>query len=367
MATVDTGSVTEGQSIIISALSNDSDPDTSDSLTINSFTQPSYGTVTANEDGTFTYNAFLDYCGPDSFTYTVKDSQNGTSNTATINITVNPYNYDDNEQGNTIPLTGTACPNILNGNGGDDTIDGLAGNDTLNGGLGANDRIFGGSGDDQITDPDGINAAHGGSGNDIINVTFAASWGGTSPRSDGKITGGYGDDIVNVTMNKSNFFLNMKGDESTPTNTPNDGKDTITLSGSYANSVVDLGGGNDTFTGGVGIDGISGSDGNDLILGMGGNDQLAGQNGNDTLRGGVGSDRLTGGADSDIFVLATGEGRDTITDFSIAQGDKIGLAGGLQFNDLTLSSSNILLGSQILATLTNVTTNTLTVNDFVTV
>ncbi|WP_206816215.1 Ig-like domain-containing protein, partial [Chroococcus sp. FPU101] len=365
VATDDTGSVTEGQSIIISALSNDLDPDIGDTLSINSFTNPSHGTLTDNGDGTFTYTANLDYCGSDSFTYTVKDNQNATSNLATVNLTVNPYNYDDNDQGNTIPLTGTACPNILNGNGGDDAIDGKGGNDTLNGGNGANDRIFAGSGDDQITDLDGINAAHGGSGNDIINVTFASNWGGTSPRSDGKITGGYGDDVITVTMNKSNFFLNLKGDE--PIASALDGNDTVTLLGSYGNSVVDLGGGNDTFNGGVGIDGISGGNGNDLILGMRGNDQLAGQNGNDTLRGGLGSDRLTGGADSDIFVLAISEGIDTITDFSITQSDKIGLADGLQFSNLTFSNSNILFGSQTLATLTNVITSTLTANDFVTV
>jgi Ca2+-binding RTX toxin-like protein len=366
IANDDTASVTEGQSIIIFAFNNDSDPDIGDSLTIDSFTNPTYGILAANGDGTFTYTANLDYCGSDSFTYAVKDSQNATSNPAIVNITVNPYNYDDDDNGNSLPLTGTACPNILNGNGGDDTIDGKGGNDTLNGGNGANDRIFAGDGNDQITDPDGINAAHGGTGNDLINVNFITSWGGTSPRSDGKITGGYGDDIITVTMNKSNFFLNIKGDEPI-SNTPFDGNDTVTLLGSYGNSVVDLGGGNDTFTGGVGRDGISGGDGNDIIFGLGGSDQLTGQNGNDTLRGGLGNDKLTGGDDGDIFVLAVGEGTDTITDFSIAQGDKIGLAGGLQFSNLTFSSSNILFGTQTLAILTNVTTNTLTANDFVTI
>jgi Ca2+-binding RTX toxin-like protein len=237
-------------------------------------------------------------------------------------------------------LLGTACNNIINGNGGNDYIEGRNGNDTLNGGTGFNDQIFGGNDNDSITDPDGILGAHGGTGNDSIVVTFAANWDNdtnpnNAPRSDGKITGGFGDDNITVTMNKSGFFLNLKGDEPA-SNTANDGNDTVTLQGTYGNSVIDLGGGNDTFNGG---------------------------SGNDLLRGGLGNDILIGGSNTDTFVLAAGEGRDTISDF--VQGtDFIGLSDGLTFASLSFSGSSILSGSETLAVLTGITTSNLTVADF---
>jgi Ca2+-binding RTX toxin-like protein len=45
---------------------------------------------------------------------------------------------------------------------------------------------------------------------------------------------------------------------------------------------------------------------------------------------------LTGGNGSDIFVLDKAAGRETITDFSLGQSDKIGLSG-LSFNQLSFS------------------------------
>lgn len=364
----DIATVVEGQAVNIPVLANDSDPDLNDVLSINSFTAPSNGSLVQNPNGTFTYTANLNFCGATSFTYTIKDAAGEVSNTATVEIVITPLNLEGSSGDDT--LLGTACDNILNGNGGNDYIDGRDGNDTIDGGLGFNDRMFGGNGQDTIIDSDGILGAHGGEGNDTIAVNFAATWdndnkSSTAPRSDGKITGGFGDDNITVTMNKSGFFLNMKGDEPT-SNTPSDGNDTVTLLGTYSNAVVDLGGGNDIFNGGVGGDNISGGNGNDKLTSFGGNDQLAGQNGNDTLKGGVGNDKLTGGNDLDIFVLAVGEGTDTICDF-VRGTDSIGLAGGLTFSSLTFNSSSILSGSQTLAVLTGVSTNTLTAADFIAV
>ncbi|WP_256872048.1 putative Ig domain-containing protein [Nostoc sp. TCL26-01] len=249
-------------------------------------------------------------------------------------------------------LSGTPGADIINGFGGDDYIEGLAGNDTIDGGTGRFDRMFGGDGDDTITDPDGILGAHGGLGNDTINVTFAANWDNdnnpnTAPRSDGKITGGYGDDNITVTMNNSKFFINLKGDE--PINNPQGGNDVITLLGSYQNATVDLGSGNDTFIGGNGDDDVSGGAGNDTIFGLGGNDKLTGNNGDDILVGGVGKDTLTGGTGKDIFSFSSpiGHGIDTITDFNSTD-DKIrvdaaGFGGGLVTG--TLFETQFVLGT----------------------
>jgi VCBS repeat-containing protein len=129
------------------------------------------------------------------------------------------------------------------------------------------------------------------------------------------------------------------------------------------------GSGNDELYGGNGNDELLGGDDQDLLMGMNGNDRLVGGDGNDRLIGGFGNDILNGGYGDDVFVLKAGEGTDTIQDFSkvASDMDKIGLAGGLTFAQLSFSGNNILFGSEVLATLTSVTTNTLTASDFVAV
>ena len=88
--------------------------------------------------------------------------------------------------------------------------------------------------------------------------------------------------------------------------------------------IVDAGAGNDTVTGSATAD---------TLLGGLGNDNLSGAAGNDVLTGGKGTDKLTGGAGSDTFDFNAllesikGTTRDSITDFTHSQADKIDLAG----------------------------------------
>jgi Ca2+-binding RTX toxin-like protein len=309
---------------------------------------------------------------------------NNVSQVATTTLSFSDTN--GGTPGNDI-LSGTAGTDRLNGLGGDDFIEGKEGNDTLDGGTGNLDRLFGGDGDDTMTDSDGVNGAHGGTGNDAIDVTFASSWRSSSnqSRSDGKITGGFGDDRLTVTMNERSFFINLKGDEPT-SKQPDDGNDTVTLLGSYANSVVDLGGGNDTFNGGKGRDNVSAQNGDDNLNGGSGNDQLVGGKGDDLLTGGLGSDNLHGGLGSDRFIYnllaerGTFPSGDTINEFSPTS-DRLDLtelmgtltgysgnvAGYLRF---TQAGSDALVGIDAdgggnsfvnLATLTNVSTSELLV------
>lgn len=271
-------------------------------------------------------------------------------------------------------LVGTNRNEIINGQGSDDFISGQGGNDSINGGTGNNDRMFGGDGNDTIADPDGILGAHGGTGNDKINVTFAPSWDNNTnpndaPRSDGKITGGYGDDDITVTMNNSRFFINLKGDEPVNpiSNDPRDGNDAIALLGNYANSVVDLGGGNDRFNGGNGSDNVSGNGGDDIITGGASSDRISGDAGNDTLTGGAGSDR---------FVLATGTATDLITDFTDKE-DRIGLSAGLSFAQIRVTQGTgvnasdtlieLIANNELLAILSGVSASNITSADFVSV
>ncbi len=74
-------------SVIVAPFVNDADPN-GDPLSLDSFTQPTNGTVVDNGDGTFTYTPDFAYAGPDSFTYTVTDGSE--TDTATVNVDVRP-------------------------------------------------------------------------------------------------------------------------------------------------------------------------------------------------------------------------------------------------------------------------------------
>ena len=68
---------------------------------------------------------------------------------------------------------------------------------------------------------------------------------------------------------------------------------------------------------------MNGGAGNDTILGLAGKDILTGGNGTDKLTGGTGSDRFDFNA---LIESVKGTKRDSITDFTHNQADKIDLA-----------------------------------------
>jgi len=148
------------------------------------------------------------------------------------------------------------------------------------------------------------------------------------------------------------------------TQTGGSGDDTLT--GTEGNDLLNGRRGNDSLIGNAGNDTLIGGNGKDFLVGSAGDDLLDGGNGTDTLRGGLGNDTLTGGNRQDIFVFADGEGIDTINDFELGT-DKIGLAEGLTFGNLSFAGNEILLGSDVLAVLIGVNTTTLTASNFVTV
>jgi VCBS repeat-containing protein len=71
-------------------LANDSDPD-GDSLHTVLGSGPSHGTLTLNDNGSFSYSPVGNYSGSDSFTYRASDGT-AQSNSATVTITVTPVN-----------------------------------------------------------------------------------------------------------------------------------------------------------------------------------------------------------------------------------------------------------------------------------
>ncbi|HEY9646107.1 MAG TPA: 5'-nucleotidase C-terminal domain-containing protein [Chroococcidiopsis sp.] len=180
------------------------------------------------------------------------------------------------------------------------------------------------------------------------------------------ILGGAGKDFVNA-LGGNDTVAGLGGDDIIY---GGDGNDTLR---GDANSSSSVGGpsGNDTLYGGNGNDSISGKRGNDKLFGDAGNDRLFGDAGDDLLNGGLGNDTATGGAGADTFVLAVGAGTDTITDFNVSQGDRIGLSGGISFGSLTITKSgrNTLIqsGSETLAILSGVNVGSLTSSAFVAV
>jgi serralysin len=184
-------------------------------------------------------------------------------------------------------ITGNQADNKLWGNGGNDSLIGGAGTDTLVGGAG-NDLLDGGTGADRLEGNSGIDTAT------YTNATAAiiADLTATSENAGEAL----GDTFLLVeNLTGSAFGDTLRGDD-------------------YANVLDGLGG-------------------DDTLIGRSGNDTLIGGAGNDRLQGDRGVDTLTGGAGADTFVFTlisdsrSSSGRDTITDFSAAELDRIDLRG----------------------------------------
>ncbi|MDP3514693.1 MAG: hypothetical protein Q8S20_18275, partial [Sulfuritalea sp.] len=127
---------------------------------------------------------------------------------------------------------------------------------------------------------------------------------------------------------------------------------------------------------------LRGNGGHNVLDGLGGNDTLLGGAGADMLNGGTGADRLVGGAGGDVFVFAAGDGGSTLAAadllYDFEDGiDRIALAGGLDFADLTITQGNgidtatsstvIRIGSEeYLAVLLNISPGSITAADFYT-
>ncbi|MCA0422558.1 MAG: tandem-95 repeat protein [Proteobacteria bacterium] len=101
----DTVSTDAGVAYTGSVATNDRDPD-GDPVTFALGTGPTHGTVTLAGNGAYTYTPTGGYNGPDSFTYTMTDSQ-GASDTATVSITVVPVNGPPVVTGTIPTQTGT--------------------------------------------------------------------------------------------------------------------------------------------------------------------------------------------------------------------------------------------------------------------
>ena len=273
-------------------------------------------------------------------------------------------------------LIGGAGNDKLYGDAGVDTLNGGKGNDTLTGGAGNDVFLYAkGEGNDVITDyavGDKVKITGAKisktsvSGSDIVltvgsgkltlkkaagkkislynNATsltttiIGSSSGATSTAATLTVTNStkspvtVGSAIRTINASSRTTTVRITGNASA--NTINGGKGIDTIYGGAGNDSILGNSGNDKLFGDNGNDTLRGGAGNDSLTGGAGNDKLFGDAGNDTLNGGKGNDTLTGGAGADVFIYASGDGNDVITDYT-AQ-DKLRITGSYS----TLNSGN---------------------------
>ncbi len=260
-------------------------------------------------------------------------------------------------------IRGGTGDDAIEGGEGDDVILGDAGNDTVDGGAG-DDLIIDGGGDDELTGGDGADtfAFLPGHGNDTITdfdtandeidlsqftmaITFTQLQGKMSTvmdPSDVTVVTGVEIDLTDFGGGKitlegltatSDLTAEMfclpdcdstvddilveapvMGDENPNFYIGDTGGVTYHTAG--GDDIVYAEEGDDTIYGGAGDDRLFGGEGSDTVDGGAGDDAIEGNEGDDTLTGGTGDDTLTGGGGADTFVFNSGDGKDTITDFT---------------------------------------------------
>lgn len=125
IAAADSATVTEDGSVDIDVLANDSDVDgTIEAATVQVLTDANHGTTTVDAlTGVITYTPDANFHGSDSFTYVVQDNEGGTSNPATVTITVTSVNDAPVANADTATLAEDTA-HTLNVLGNDSDLDG---------------------------------------------------------------------------------------------------------------------------------------------------------------------------------------------------------------------------------------------------
>ncbi len=194
------------------------------------------------------------------------------------------------------PVFATPATPFIDGTQGADTLIGTTASEEIFG-LGGYDSISAGGGNDTVIGGEGQSYIRGDDGNDLLV--------GGSIFDD--INGNAGNDTVQTGAGEDYCV---------------GGKDNDSLSGGADYDLV---------YGNLGNDTCFGDDGDDIVRGGQGNDVVNGGNGADYVSGDKGDDTMTGGAGADIFHSFGDAGIDRVTDFNLAQGDRVQLDPGTVF------------------------------------
>jgi len=272
--------------------------------------------------------------------------------------------------------TGNGLDNVITGNAGNNILDGKGGIDTLIGGKG-NDTYIVDDEDDEIIENlnegidlvkasvsytlsdnvenltltdgsvNGGTAALNGTGNALANTITGNAGNNILDGGTGvdKLIGGNGDDtyivdLIRTGTTAANYKVALQ-DTITETAVAGSGNDTVILRGGSTDpttfTTLTLGANLENLdasltsttklnlTGNALANTITGNDANNILDGGAGNDILIGGLGNDTLKGGLGADVFKWGADDLGSAGNISNSTDTITDFSLTQGDQLDL------------------------------------------
>jgi serralysin len=243
----------------------------------------------------------------------------------------------------------------VSGYGQDQVIDLRAGNFSSVGGLSGDLAIaqgvtiedaVGGPGNDSIHGNDAGNTILSGAGNDTI---VAGSGRNRLWASDGNdsIVGGAGFDDVNGNKGQDTIDGGAGGNDS--------------LLGGQGDDRITAHGGANLVAGNIGADTLFAGSGADTLRGGQGDDSLVGGAGNNEIWGDLGADTMSGGAGADVFHLRAGDGHDLVSDFSLAQGDRVQLDPGAAYLVVQVGPDAVvtLLGSDDSLTLAGVSSTSL--------
>ena len=183
------------------------------------------------------------------------------------------------------------------------------------------DTLSGGAGDDTLVGGAGGDILDGGEGDDTVILSGLQPWGVEV--------------LLGQDVDGHQWFGIPEGAGLTDEDRPN-GVDRLVSVENIIGS-----GGDDDIVGGAGANRLQGGLGADILAGVGGDDVLRGGQGNDVLRGGDGDDfvsgdrgddTMSGGSGADVFHTFGGAGIDRVTDFSLAEGDRVQLDAGTTYS-----------------------------------
>ncbi|MEO3416132.1 calcium-binding protein [Roseovarius sp. CAU 1744] len=180
---------------------------------------------------------------------------------------------------------------------GTEILEGLGGNDTLDGNGGDN-RLFGGAGNDILSSDDGDDSLDGGDGEDTL-------FGSTG---DDTYEGGDGVDTLDLSYAASGFTLDLANG-------------TLVFADGFTETVSNI----------------------ENAIGGDGANELVGTTDSNLLDGGAGNDTITGGGGGDVFRFETGDGLDIVSDFEIGV-DQIEING--EFLDPTTTPVGVSISQQ---------------------
>ena len=254
----------------------------------------------------------------------------------------NVVSVDASARTNALQFTGNTKANKIIGGSGNDTLDGAKGNDTLTGGAGEDVFVYSnGEGNDVIADYV--------AGEDVIKISSGTITSYAVKSSDLVLKVGSGS--IKVKGAKAAAVTVIDADSVTTTYQAGlifDGSNTtkasaVTVTSNYGNTLssysanivsINAAGHSNAMK-------IVGNTKNNYIAGTEKNDTIDGGSGSDTIEGGKGNDILTGGSGKDVFIYNSGDGNDTITDYTMGE-DTLKVVGA-SIGTYTVSGNNAII------------------------